>query len=331
MNSSLKKVRGLGLCSGGLDSIISAYILKKQGIEIEWVTFETPFFSSSKARMAANAYKIPITVKNITPVYLEMLKNPPCGYGKNMNPCMDCHALMFQLAGEMMKQKNFNFLFSGEVVGQRPMSQTKTSLRYVEKRSGYTGYILRPLSARLLPETIPEIEKLVDREQLLDISGRSRKHQINWAEELGIHNYPTPAGGCRLTEKAFSDRLKDLFKHQDSYAENELHLLKYGRHLRLNANTKLIVGRNQKDNSNIEKYYNPDGDILIVTDKYPGPTVVLPHGGDRESILQAASICVGYSKTPDNGPVDVNITDPQGIDQTTVKGTRPDQLRDLII
>ncbi len=331
MNSDPKKVRGLGLCSGGLDSILSAQILKKQSLEIEWVTFETPFFSSSKARIAANTHQIPITVKNITPVYLEMLKKPACGYGKNMNPCMDCHALMFQLAGKMMIDKKFHFLFSGEVLGQRPMSQTKTSLRYVEKNSGHAGYILRPLSALLLPETIPEKEKLVDRDQLLDISGRSRKPQITLAKALGIHHYPAPAGGCLLTDKAFSKRLKDLFNHQELYTENELHLLKYGRHLRLNATTKLIVGRNKKDNNSLIKYYNPVTDILITTTNHPGPTALLSCKSDRDSIFQAASICVGYGKAPDNAPIDVDVIDSQGKELITVKGTQPDKLTDLII
>ena len=143
-----------------------------------------------------------------------------------MNPCMDCHALMFRLAGEIMNKNALDFLFSGEVLGQRPMSQNKQSLRYVEKQSGFDGYILRPLSAKTLPITIPEKEGLVNRELLLDISGRSRKPQIKLAEEFGITNYPSPAGGCLLTDKNYSSRLKDLFAHQDSYTEEELHLAK---------------------------------------------------------------------------------------------------------
>ena len=150
------KVRALGLCSGGLDSILSALVLRRQDIEVAWITFETPFFSAEKAELAAAGNNIPIMVRNITPVYLEMLAHPPAGYGKHMNPCMDCHALMFRLAGDIMAAEGYDFLFSGEVTGQRPMSQNKASLRYVEKRSGYDGHILRPLSARQLPVTKPE-------------------------------------------------------------------------------------------------------------------------------------------------------------------------------
>ena len=152
----------MGLCSGGLDSMLSALVLRKQGIEVEWVTFETPFFSSAKAQRASHTTGIPLTVKKITQVYLEMLENPRCGYGKHMNPCMDCHALMFRLAGKIMEEEGFDFLFSGEVLGQRPLSQNMQSLRYVEKQSGYDGYILRPLNAKRLPETIPEKEGLVN-------------------------------------------------------------------------------------------------------------------------------------------------------------------------
>ncbi|MFC1811203.1 tRNA 4-thiouridine(8) synthase ThiI [Thermodesulfobacteriota bacterium] len=331
MNSHRGKVRGLGLCSGGLDSILSALVLKRQGIEVAWITFETPFFSSTKARQAARSTGIPITVRDITTVYLEMLKNPPCGYGKHMNPCLDCHALMFRLAGERMKEKGFDFLFSGEVVGQRPMSQTKPSLRYVEKASGFDGLIVRPLSAQRLPVTLPEQEGLVDREMLLDISGRSRKPQIELAEEFGISDYPSPAGGCLLTDKGYSDRLKDLFKHQNDYSVEELYLLSHGRHLRLDQKTKIVVGRTQKDNENVKKYYIPEQDTLIKVSGFPGPTVLVPNGGGKDSLARAASICVGYSKAPDNKEIDVTIITPQ--DQAVVKviGTPPREIRHLLI
>jgi tRNA U34 2-thiouridine synthase MnmA/TrmU len=195
-----KAVRALGLCSGGLDSILAGLVLRQQGIDVAWVSFETPFFSADKARAAARLTGIPLSVQCITSVYMPMLRNPACGYGKNMNPCMDCHALMFRLAGERMRAEGFDFLFSGEVLGQRPMSQTKNALRYVEKHSGFDGWILRPLSARRLPETFAEREGLVDRERLLDLSGRGRKPQIALAEAFGITAYPAPAGGCLLTD-----------------------------------------------------------------------------------------------------------------------------------
>jgi len=331
MNLSLKKVSALGLCSGGLDSMLSAMLLRKQGIEVQWITFETPFFSSEEAKKASKTTGIPLIVKNITPIYLKMLTNPRCGYGKQMNPCMDCHALMFNLAGRIMKEKGFDFLFSGEVLGQRPMSQTMNSLRYVEKQSGFEGYILRPLSAKKLPVTIPEQQELVNRDLLLDISGRSRKPQIELAKEFGITNYPSPAGGCLLTDKGYASRLKDLFEHQETYTERELHLLKHGRHLRLDNTTKIIVGRTQEDNESIKKYYDTDLDIIIKVKTFPGPMVLMPHGGRNEMRMLAASICAGYSKAPEITPVEVDVTTPKGNEIVRVIGVPPKEIKHFLI
>lgn len=331
MNSNKQKVRGLGLCSGGLDSTLAGLVLRDQGIDVEWVTFETPFFTAAKARKASEKTGIPLTVKPIYPVYINMLKNPPAGYGKQMNPCMDCHALMFKLAGEMMKEKNFDFLFSGEVLGQRPMSQTKSSLHYVEKHSGFKGYILRPLSAKNLPETIPEKEGLVDRERLLDISGRGRKRQIALAEKFGLADYPAPAGGCLLTDVGYSKRLNDLFAHQDECTEAELHLLKYGRHFRLNPDTKLIVGRTQQDNENILKYHDPQTDTVIDVKDHPSPIALVPRGGSKEVIYLASSICVGYSKASNLTPIDVVVKTPQGPETIQVIGIPTSDFKKLLI
>ena len=331
MNSNKQKVRALGLCSGGLDSTLAGLVLREQGIDVEWITFETPFFTAAKARKASRNTGIPLTVKPIYPVYINMLKNPPAGYGKQMNPCMDCHALMFKIAGEMMKEKNFDFLFSGEVLGQRPMSQTRSSLMYVEKHSGFKGYILRPLSAKNLPETIPEKEGLVDREQLLDFAGRGRKPQIALAKKFNLTDYPAPAGGCLLTDVGYSKRLKDLFDHQDECTEEELHLLKYGRHFRLNPDTKLIVGRTQKDNDNILKFHNPQTDTVIDVKDHPSPIALVPRGGPDDVIYLAGSICVGYSKTSNLTPVDVVVKNPQGRKTIQVIGIPTADFKKLLI
>jgi len=331
MNLSIKKVSALGLCSGGLDSMLSGMLLRKQGIAVQWITFETPFFSSEKAKQASETSGIPLMVENITTSYLKMLKNPRCGYGKHMNPCMDCHALMFKLAGRLMKEKGFDFLFSGEVLGQRPMSQTMNSLRYVEKQSGFEGYILRPLSAKKLPETIPEQQGMINRDLLMGISGRSRKPQMKLAKEFGITNYPSPAGGCLLTDKGYASRLKDLFEHQETYAERELHLLKHGRHLRLNNATKIIVGRTQKDNENIQQYYDPKLDTIIKVKTFPGPIVLMPHGGRNEMRMLAASICAGYSKAPENIPVEVSVSTPQGHETARIIGVPPNEIKHFLI
>ena len=311
--------------------MLAGLVLGRQGIETEWITFETPFFSSARARKASQITGIALTVENITPVYLKMLKNPRCGYGRHMNPCMDCHALMFQESGKIMIERGFDFLFSGEVLGQRPMSQTRPGLRYVAKQSGYDGYVLRPLSAIKLPETIPEKKGLVKREMLLDFSGRSRKPQIQLAHELGISEYPSPAGGCLLTDKAFAARLKDLFDHQDTYTEAELELLKHGRHLRLGKDAKIIVGRTQADNQHILQYHNFARDIVIEVEDYPGPIVLIPGGGNPGRIKQAAAICAGYSKAPNERVVVVSIEAPHGHETIAVNGIGPAEIRQYIL
>ncbi len=323
--------RALGLCSGGLDSILSALILRNQGVAVEWVSFETPFFSAKKARQAAKNQGIPLRVKNITPVYMEMMKNPPCGFGKHMNPCLDCHTLMFKLAGKMMEAEGFDFLFSGEVAGQRPMSQTRPSLRFVEKNSGFDGYILRPLSAGTLPETIPEKKGWVDREKLLSLTGRSRKPQIRLAKALGVTDYPAPAGGCLLTDKGFSQRLKDIFDHQDTYPENQLHLLKYGRHFRLDEKTKIIVGRTHVDNENMARYIDSKKDIVLKMDGVPGPLVVIPGEGPEKMVLLAASICIGYSKASNSSPAKVIVTKGENHRRVEMLGVPPPDVAHLLI
>jgi len=331
MKEMQKKVRALGLCSGGLDSQLAGMVLRRQGIEVHWITFETPFFSANKARKASELHGIPLIVENITEIYLPMLKNPPCGYGKNMNPCLDCHALMFRLAGKRMKDGEFDFLFSGEVLGQRPMSQTKPSLRYVEKHSGHDGHIIRPLSAQLLPESIPEKEGLVDRSRLLDFSGRSRKPQMKLAEEFGITDYPAPAGGCLLTDKVYSDRLREFLSHDENPSETSLHLLKCGRHFRLPGGAKIIVGRQQADNNFLQQHYNPVTDTLIRLHNKPGPLVLLPGVWDEAVVRLAAAMAVGYSKAPKDSAADVEVSTPSGTEVIRVLGLRPDDVKRLLI
>lgn len=326
-----KAVRALGLCSGGLDSMLAGLVLRQQGIDVAWITFETPFFSADKARAASRRTGIPLTVQEITPAYLRMLRNPPCGYGKYMNPCMDCHALMFRLAGEWMQSHGFDFLFSGEVAGQRPMSQTKSSLRYVEKHSGFDGLILRPLSARGLPETIPEKKGWVDRERLLNLSGRTRKPQIQLAAEFGIRDYPAPAGGCLLTDPGYARRLKDLFAHQAHTPTMDLELLKHGRHFRLDATTKIIVGRTQKDNQQILALHDLGHETTLKVKDFPGPIVAIRGRVSSPILQQAAAICAGYSKAAREPAVDVLVSGPGGTQTLRVEPMPPDEVRPLIV
>ncbi|MFP4193493.1 MAG: tRNA 4-thiouridine(8) synthase ThiI [Desulfobacterales bacterium] len=332
MNSVQKKTKALGLCSGGLDSILAGMVLCGQEIDVIWVSFETPFFNADKARAASEKTGIPLIVKDITDRYLPMLQDPPAGCGQCMNPCMDCHALMFKIAGEIMEEIGADFLFSGEVLGQRPMSQVRSSLRYVEKRSGFDGYILRPLSAKKLPVTWMEEEGLVDRGRLLDFSGRSRKPQMALAESFGITDYPAPAGGCLLTDPGFSGRLKDLFLHGDNLSRRKLELLKYGRHMRLAPEAKLIVGRNKAENEKIISFFDSREDTLLRLCAIAGPVGLIPGSFPAELVKRAAGICAGYSKAPRERTVKVEIIPPgQSAKMVSVIPVNPKQASGLII
>jgi len=298
----LKIFKALGLLSGGLDSILAVKVIQEQGIDVTAISFETPFFGPERARMAADKIGIPLIVLDITDIHLKMLKNPLYGYGKNMNPCIDCHALMLNCAGKKMQELGADFLFTGEVLGQRPMSQNRNSLHIVAKNSGFEDFIVRPLSARLLPETLPEMEGKLDRSMLLDINGRGRKRQMEMAEKWGIDYYVNPAGGCLLTDPGFSHRLKDLFK-SGHYDIRDIKLLKTGRHFRAGED-KIIAGRNREDNAAIRALAR-DADSLITACDFPGTLVLVPYGGDEEAVRLAASICARYSDGPDKTEINI--------------------------
>lgn len=287
--------RALGLLSGGLDSSLAALTLKRQGIEVTGIVFATPFFGADRARQAAEQMDIPLIVKDIGEVHLEMVKNPRYGYGRNMNPCIDCHAMMFRLAGEILLEKGFDFLFSGEVLGQRPMSQNATALKAVAKHSGIPDRILRPLSARLLPVTPMEEQGLVDRELLLDIQGRSRRRQETLAREWGLSEYPSSGGGCLLTEKSFSNRLRDLLEHDPEATTVDAELLKVGRQFRLSLGAKLVLGRKQADNEAIKQLTRPS-DITLRAKNFSGPLGVVTGQAGPEQLALAAGILAGYGK-----------------------------------
>jgi tRNA U34 2-thiouridine synthase MnmA/TrmU len=286
-------VTGIGLFSGGLDSILAARLLQDQGIAVELLTFVTPFFGADKAKQMAARYRLPLVVQEITEEHLQMLRQPRYGYGKNMNPCIDCHTLMLRIAGARMEAQGADFLFTGEVLGQRPMSQGRQSLMVVAKNAGYPDRILRPLSARLLPETRPEQEGKVDRNRLAAIQGRGRKEQMAMAEAYGIASYPAPAGGCLLTDPLFTRRLRDLFAHHPDYRIRDLELLKVGRHFRLDGATKAVVGRNALDNATIEQLAREE-DALLRIEGVPGPLTLIPGGGDDRTRALAAALCGRY-------------------------------------
>jgi tRNA-specific 2-thiouridylase len=297
-------VKGIGLISGGLDSTLAVKVLQDQNIEIIGISFVTPFFNSKKAEKSTEFLGIELRILNITDIHLKMVQSPKYGYGKGMNPCIDCHALMFHEAGKVMESEGADFLFSGEVLGERPMSQNFQSLMKVAKESGYEDVIIRPLSAKLLPKTLPEREGKVDRERLLDISGRSRKPQIELAEYYGMTGYAQPAGGCLLTDAGYSKRLKELMDNNPSFDLRDIELLIIGRQFRLSTGEKVIVGRDKNNNEKLMLLKSDDDVIIDITD-YPSPITMIPHGGSQEAIEMAASICISHSDAPKNEKIQV--------------------------
>jgi tRNA-specific 2-thiouridylase len=299
-------MKALCAFSGGLDSVLAAELIRAQGIEVLALFFETPFFSSPKAQKSAQTINLPIKVVDITDRHLEILKNPKHGYGGHMNPCIDCHTLMIRKAGEMLEEEAASFIITGEVLGQRPMSQNIKALSMVASQSGFSGLVLRPLSAKRLPITIPEERGWVEREKLMGFSGRSRKPQMELAKRLNIKEYPPPAGGCLLTDEVFSRRLKDLLFAGPSFELREIELLKLGRHFRIGPNTKLVVGRNRKENEAIHALWK-ETDLLLRTVSVPGPTVLAL--GDLSPALEelAASLTVSYSDAGDDQLAEVSL------------------------
>ncbi|MEJ2169714.1 MAG: tRNA 4-thiouridine(8) synthase ThiI, partial [Desulfobacterales bacterium] len=279
---------------------------------------------------AAGLLELPLRVVDISFDHLCMLRNPKHGYGSHMNPCIDCHALMLREAGEIMRRENGHFVFSGEVLGQRPLSQNKAALATVARESGLNELLLRPLSAKLLPITLPEREGWVNRDQLLDISGRSRKRQMEMAREFGISEYPTPAGGCLLTEEGFSRRLQDLFAHEPNPELREIELLKVGRHFRLDSGVKLVVGRNQLENQIIDSLMHP-GDLHIVCADRPGPTVLAANSSGIESLDLAASVCAAYSSAPTGSAIQVLVHYNNIVTRTTTIVRRKEDFRASLI
>jgi tRNA U34 2-thiouridine synthase MnmA/TrmU len=320
----------LSLLSGGLDSRLAACVLREQGIEVHGVVFESPFFSSAAARKASEQLGLPLHVLTFTDDIIGLVEHPPHGFGGEMNPCIDCHARMLRRAGALMEELGFQFLGTGEVLNQRPMSQNMASLALVARESGYPDLIVRPLSARLLPETRPEREGWVDRSRLLDLQGRSRKPQMKMAARFGITEYPTPAGGCLLTEPNFAARLRDLRKHEGIRDMRAIEQLRFGRHFRLGPRTKVIVGRNQQDNDWLES--NAGNDVVMAVEDVPGPTALIHGEASEETIGTAASICARYAPRAANaGSATVTVRGPGWTRNITVRPADPSAVRAILV
>jgi tRNA U34 2-thiouridine synthase MnmA/TrmU len=263
------------------------------------------------SQKAVETLGIPLKVFNVSEEYLGVVKHPKHGYGRNMNPCIDCRIFMLKKAKAYMEESGAVFIVTGEVLGQRPMSQRKDAMHLIEKEAGLEGFILRPLSAKVLPVTIPEREGWVDRERLLNISGRSRKPQIELADHYGIHDYPCPAGGCLLTDPGFAKRMKDLMVYNPQFSLNDVHLLKMGRHFRFSNGVKLVVGRNEEENQKIQTFAQGE-DILLKVSSFPGPLSLLRGKLNEGDIEKAAAITVHYGKGKDLGKIEVTY---KGVDE----------------
>lgn len=289
-------VKAVGLFSGGLDSILAAKLLQRQGIDVELVNFTTPFFKPKKAIEMAEQIKIPLKVFDVTKDYIKMLRKPKHGYGSALNPCKDCKIFMLKKAKKYAKGVKAKFIFTGEVLGERPMSQNKNALDLIEKEAGLKRKLLRPLSAKLLP--ITEAEKWVDREKLLDIQGRKRVRQMELAKEFRIKNYPTPAGGCLLTSKEYASKVKDLMDNKKKISLKDLELLKVGRHFRF-GKSKIVVGRDEKENKELLRLKNKS-DYIFEVPNLGSPTTILQGKISKDSIILAASLTAHYSDSKEN-------------------------------
>lgn len=309
------KVRGLSLLSGGLDSQLAVCVLREAGAEVEGVTFETPFFAATAARKAAAALGIRLHVVDFTADELALIENPPHGFGGAMNPCIDCHAKMIARAGEFMTQLGYDFVATGEVLNQRPMSQNRQSLGVVEKCSGLKGRLVRPLSAQLLEPTIPEQEGRLDRAKLLGLSGRRREPQMALAARFGLVDYPSPAGGCKLTEKGFGRRLRDLLEHEGLGDHRLVELLNSARRFRLPDGTGVILGRDARENKLLREAATPE-ETLVAPVSAPGPTALLPRVASSADLDLARRIVCAWSRC-DQLPGDVVV-------RTTTAGVATD-------
>ena len=295
------------MVSGGLDSTLAAKIMLDQGVELTGIYLSAPWGCCDKtvAMKAAHSLGIPFLVIKMTDEYIGVIRNPKYGYGSSMNPCIDCRIYMFEKVKEVMARTGASFLVTGEVLGQRPMSQMKNSMALIEERAGLKGLVVRPLSAKALEPSLPEQAGVVDRERLYGITGRSRKEQMELAMRFGILDYPNPAGGCLLTDQEFGVRVKDLFDHQDKIDLEDMELLRFGRHFRANASTKLIVGRNEQENATLQEYLAP-GRVLFQPDQFSAPSVLLLGPPDDTMNRLALKMIFRYTK-PEKRPAEARV------------------------
>ncbi|MFH0748533.1 MAG: hypothetical protein V1915_01220 [Candidatus Bathyarchaeota archaeon] len=291
------RIKALALLSGGLDSTLAVKLILDQGIDVEALNFVTPFCLCGRGGCGsletAKKFHIPLKTISLGEEYLKVVRTPKHGYGKNLNPCLDCRIFMLKRAKQYAKQIGASLIFTGEVLDERPMSQHLIALRTIEKEAALRGKILRPLSAKLLPETQAERKGWVDREKLLDIRGRSRKRQIQLVEAYGITDYPCPSGGCLLTYREYANKLRDLFEHRTKVSLRDVQLLRVGRHFRYGDN-KIVVGRNESENKILLKL-KAENDYYFEAQIRESPITLLQGRKTKEALEKAAHLTAYYS------------------------------------
>ncbi|MCD6391066.1 MAG: tRNA 4-thiouridine(8) synthase ThiI [Dehalococcoidia bacterium] len=289
-------IKAIGLLSGGLDSVLALKLVKDQNVEVIAVHFLLPFADDKQdyAGYLASQLGTPLIKVKAAEDYIELVRHPSHGRGSGMNPCIDCRIYMLRQSWQVAQQIGARFLVTGDVLGQRPMTQRRGKLAVEEKESGLEKLILRPLSSKLLPKTLPEEEGWVDRERFLALEGRSRKPQLALARELGIQGYRTPGGGCLLTNKEISFRLQELFRRYQAVTEKDIALLKIGRHFFL-SEAHIIVGRNEKENHQLLELRRPDDQVFEVVG-HRGPTTILRGAKTKEAVEFATQLTARYSK-----------------------------------
>ena len=286
----------VALISGGLDSALAAKLMLEQGIEVHglFLSMSWGCCEKDKAQASAAQLGIPLMILSVGEAYLDVIRKPKYGYGSGMNPCVDCRIYMFRIARRYMEELGAGFVVTGEVLGQRPMSQMRQPLQIIEAESDLEGLLLRPLSAQLLEPTLPELLRVVDRERLLRIAGRSRQEQMALAKAGGISEYSTPAGGCLLTDEHFAKKTKDLFAHEERPTTKDMELLTIGRHFRIGPRTKVILGRNELENLLLEGH--ADTGYICMRPKFAAPSALIAGESTGEGERLAVRLIVQHTK-----------------------------------
>lgn len=303
--------KAISLFSGGLDSVVVTKLVMEQGIEVIALHFTSDFqscpscFEDSQPARSAKELGIELIVRRHGMEYVDMVRSPRHGYGKNMNPCIDCRIFILKEAKKIMDEIGAGFIVTGEVLGQRPMSQHRNAIRLIEKESGLEGFILRPLSAKLFEHTFPEREGIIDREKLFNVSGRGRKVQFGLVNAYKLKEFGRPGGGCLLTDPIFSRKVKDLFTNIEGFTMKDISLLSIGRHFRLAGKTKLILGRNQMENETLMTFHAP-GYTLLTPVGFKGPQGILTGEPDNAELEIAVNIMAHFAKV-DFSPVSVEV------------------------